>query len=148
MRKHLRIFVSSPGDVSAIREIAAQTIERVAQDYLRSAIIDPYLWEEHSMLASGHFQDSIELPSTFDIVVLILGSRLGTPLPERTAAREYKGIDGRSPVTGTEWEYEEALAAARRSGVPDLLVYRGRRKSLVEILDDRDLADQDERQRI
>jgi WD40 repeat protein len=100
------------------------------------------------MLASGHFQDSIELPSTFDIVVLILGSRLGTPLPERTTVREYKGIDGRTPVTGTEWEYEEALAAARQSGVPDLLVYRGRRKSLVEILDDRDLADQDERQRI
>ena len=32
------------------------------------------------MLASGHFQDAIEPPSAFDIVVLILWSRLGTPL--------------------------------------------------------------------
>ena len=61
------------------------------------------------MLASEHFQDAIEPPSAFDIVVLILWSRLGTPLPEETAVREYRGIDGRAPVTGTEWEYEEAL---------------------------------------
>jgi hypothetical protein len=65
------------------------------------------------MLASKTFQDAIEPPSAFDIVVLILWSRLGTPLPERTAQREYHGIDGRAPVTGTEWEYEEALKAAR-----------------------------------
>ena len=35
------------------------------------------------MLASGHFQDAIEPPSASDIVILILWSRLGTPLPER-----------------------------------------------------------------
>jgi hypothetical protein len=73
---------------------------------------------------SPHFQDSIEPPSVFDIVVLILWSRLGSLLPERTAIREYRGIDGRTPLTGTEWEFEEALHARRRSGAPDLLVYR------------------------
>jgi hypothetical protein len=78
------------------------------------------------MVASGHFQDSIEPPSAFDIVVLIVWSRLGTPLPERTKVREYRGIDGRTPVTGTEWEYEEALKAAREVGTPGLLVYRRR----------------------
>ena len=31
----LRIFLSSPGDVSAVREIPALTIERLAQDYAR-----------------------------------------------------------------------------------------------------------------
>ncbi len=36
------------------------------------------------MLASGHFQDAIDPPSVFDIVILILWSRLGTPLPEKT----------------------------------------------------------------
>ena len=121
----LRIFLSSPGDVASAREIAAQTIEKLAQDYARHfASIEPYLWEHEAMLASGHFQDSIEPPSAFDIVVLILWSRLGTPLPERTAVREYRGIDGRTPVTGTEWEYEEALGRARKEGAPDLLVYR------------------------
>ncbi|HTX05397.1 MAG TPA: tetratricopeptide repeat protein [Steroidobacteraceae bacterium] len=79
------------------------------------------------MVASGHFQDSIEPPSAFDVVALILWSRLGTCLPERTAIREYRGIDGRCPVTGTEWEFEDGLQAARKSGAPDLLVYRCRK---------------------
>ena len=71
------------------------------------------------MLSSGHFQDVIEKPSNTDIVMLILWARLGTALPER-----YRGIDGRVPVTGTEWEFEDALAAQRLKGSPDLLVYR------------------------
>jgi WD40 repeat protein len=124
VNQRLRIFVSSPGDVTSAREIAALTIERLTQDYARLLTIEPYLWEFEAMLASGHFQDSIEPPSAFDIVVLIVWSRLGTALPERTSVREYRGIDGRAPVTGTEWEFEEALQAARTTGAPDLLVYR------------------------
>ncbi|HEY5022851.1 MAG TPA: hypothetical protein VII30_10250, partial [Gemmatimonadaceae bacterium] len=124
MRQRVRIFISSPGDVRAAREIAALTIERLAQDYARFFEIEPYLWEYEAMVASGHFQDSIEPPSAFDVVVLILWSRLGLLLPERTAVREYCGIDGRTPLTGTEWEFEEALLAAQKRGAPDLLVYR------------------------
>ncbi len=124
MRRRLRIFVSSPGDVKAAREIAALTIERLAQDYARFLTVEPYLWEFEAMVASGHFQDSIEPPSAFDVVVLIVWSRLGTPMPERTAVREYRGLDGRTPVTGTEWEFEEAFHAAKQTGAPDLLVYR------------------------
>ncbi len=127
MKRSLRIFVSSPGDVKATREIAALTVERLAQDYARFFNVEPYLWEYEAMIASGHFQDSIEPPSAFDIVVLILWSRLGTRLPERTALREYRGIDGRAPLTGTEWEFEEALQATQKSGAPDLLVYRNLR---------------------
>ena len=76
------------------------------------------------MLSSAHFQDAIEPPSAFDIVALILWSRLGTPLPEQTTLREYRGMDGRAPVTGTEWEYEDALRSAQTRGVPDLMVFR------------------------
>src|ERR1700722_13103765 len=123
-RQRLRIFVSSPGDVLAAREVAAQVIEKIAQDYARHFAIEPYLWEYEPMLASGHFQDAIDPPSHFDVVILILESRLGTPLPARTAVREYRGIDGRTPVTGTEWEFEDALAAARERGAPDPLAFR------------------------
>lgn len=123
----LRIFVSSPGDVKAAREIAALTIERLVQEYARFLKLEPYLWEFEAMVASGHFQDSIERPSAFDIVVLIVWSRLGTSLPERTGVREYRGIDGRTPVTGTEWEFEDALQSATASGTPDILVYRSRK---------------------
>jgi tetratricopeptide (TPR) repeat protein len=136
MRERIRIFVSSPGDVTAPREIAAQIIERLAQDFARFFSIDPpYLWQNEPLSASRHFQDDIELPSAFDIVILILHQRIGTPLPEKTALREYRGIDGRVPVTGTEWEYEEALKSAQVKGAPDLLVYRSRGHASVDSWD-------------
>ena len=124
MPQCLRIFISSPGDVPDERLRADLIVEKLSQDYSRFFTIESYRWEHEAMLASAHFQDAIELPSAFDIVVLILWSRLGTPLPKRTAMREYRGIDGRAPVTGTEWEYEEALAVAREKKAPDLLAFR------------------------
>ncbi|MBF0615099.1 MAG: hypothetical protein HQL92_08095, partial [Magnetococcales bacterium] len=116
----LRIFISSPGDVGDERRRAAIVIARLKKEFVRFFDIVPILWEYEPMLASGHFQDIIERPSTTDIVVMILWSRLGTPLPED----RYQGLDGRVPVTGTEWEFEDALRAKLEQGVPDLLVYR------------------------
>jgi WD40 repeat protein len=135
LKPRVRIFVSSPGDVKAAREVAALTIERLGQDYARFFSIEPYLWEYEAMVASGHFQDSIEPPSAFDIVVLILWSRLGTLLPHKTSVREYRGIDGRNPITGTEWEFEEALQGSLQRGAPDLLVYRKRSPASVDLRD-------------
>jgi hypothetical protein len=131
----LRVFISSPGDVAAAREVVAQTIEQVGAEYQRFFSVEPYLWENEAMLASGHFQDSIDPPSKFDIVILVLGARLGTFLPVQTALREYRGIDGRSPVTGTEWEFEDALDAARKHGAPDLLVYRSKQDVKISSVD-------------
>lgn len=124
MPQRLRIFISSPADVPDERLRADLVVDKLSQDYCRFFTIESYRWEHEAMLASAHFQDAIEPPSAFDIVVLILWSRLGTPLPEKTAAREYRGIDGRVPVTGTEWEYEEALQVAREKKAPDLLAFR------------------------
>lgn len=124
MAQKLRIFISSPGDVSDERRRAALVISRLKREFIRFFDLTAVLWEYEPMLSSGHFQDIIEPPSTADIVVLILWSRLGTPLPERTATRDYRGRDGQAPVTGTEWEYEDALQANEQRGVPDLLVYR------------------------
>ena len=84
------------------------------------------------MVASGHFQDSIEPPSAFDIVVLIVWSRLGTPLPVRTKLREYRGMDGRAPVTGTEWELRSpARRPRRRAECRICSVYRSREDARV-----------------
>ncbi len=120
----LRIFISSPSDVPAERLRAGLVIDRLSQDYSRFFAIESYRWEYEALLAQKHFQDAIEPPSRFDIVVLVLWSRLGTLLPEKTELREYRGIDNRAPVTGTEWEYEEALKSARETGAPDLLAFR------------------------
>src|SRR5580658_4867214 len=135
MPQRLRVFVSSPGDVLEERLRADIIVDKLAQDYSRFFAIESYRWEYEPMLASGHFQDAIEPPSAFDIVVLILWSRLGTTLPEKTAKREYRGIDGRVPVTGTEWEYEEALTVAREKGAPDLLAFRNVSPALIDTRD-------------
>jgi hypothetical protein len=127
MVPRLRIFLSSPGDVGEERLRAHLVIEKLARDYQRYFKIEPFLWEYEPQLASKHFQDLVDPPSRFDIVLLFVWSRLGTPLPEKTELREYRGIDGRAPVTGTEWEFEDALQANRArggKGPPDLLVYR------------------------
>lgn len=68
-------------------------------------------------------------------MVLILWARLGTPLPEE----KYRGIDGRVPVTGTEWEFEAALTARKQSGVPDLLAYKKKAPPKAEYTSDADL---------
>jgi hypothetical protein len=108
-------------------------IQKLARDYKRFFEIEPYLWDYEPMLASQHFQDSIDRPSNYDILVLILWSRLGTALPEKTDKREYRGIDGRVPVTGTEWEFEDALAANRAQGTPDLLAFRRRQDPITSV---------------
>jgi len=137
MAKPLRVFISSPGDVVPERRRTALVIEKLAKDYSRFFEIKPYLWETEPMLASGHFQDAILPPGDTDILVLILWSRLGTPLPEP----KYRGIDGRTPVTGTEWEFETALAAHQQSGVPDLLAYRKKASPRAEYKSDADLEE-------
>jgi hypothetical protein len=133
--KPLRIFISSPGDVVPERRRAALVIEKLAKVYARFFAIEPVLWEVEPMLASGHFEDHLIAPSATDIVVLIVWSRLGTPLPRETGTRTYCGIDGRVPVTGTEWEFEDALAAHRAHGAPDLLAYRKLADPVVSLKD-------------
>jgi hypothetical protein len=122
--RRFRIFISSASDVPDERLHADLIVEKLSQDYSRFFTIESYRWEHEAMLASAHFQDPIESPADFDIVVLILWSRLGTPLPLRTAFREYRGIDGREPITGVEWEFEQALDAARKTGRPDIVAFR------------------------
>ena len=127
----IRVFISSPGDVDEERRRAALVLRRLKHDYARFFDISPVLWEYEPMLASGgSFQDIIIEPAVTDIVVVILWSRLGTHLPERTAVRDYRGLDGRAPITGTEWEFENALAASRERMAraeppsPHILVYK------------------------
>ncbi len=147
MPSRLRIFVSSPSDVREERLRAQLTIQKLARDYAAHVQLIPYFWESEPLRATGHFQDDIEPPSTHDIVVLILWARLGTPLPPQTSVREYKGIDGRAPVTGTEWEFEDALASYRTRHAPDLLACRRSGDPGTSLINEARKADQEQQWR-
>ena len=135
MPERFRIFISSPGDVPQERLRSHLVIDKLAQEYRRHFLLEIFRWEHEPMLASGSFQDAIDPPSSFDVVILVLWSRLGTALPEKTKVREYRGLDGRVPVTGTEWEFEEALRAAQSRGAPDILAFRNVSPAPVDTVD-------------
>jgi WD40 repeat protein/TPR repeat protein len=123
-RRTVRVFVTSPSDVSSAREVAAQIIEKLAQEHARFFTLETYLWDFEVMLASAQLEDPIDLPRRFDAVVVIIGSRLGPPLPARTDKRDYRSIDGRAQLSGTEWVLDDALIGARERGAPRVLIYR------------------------
>jgi formylglycine-generating enzyme required for sulfatase activity len=126
---HLKIFLSSPGDVAEERALAVQVIERLNYDPLLSGRITlkPIAWDMPGsgapMLATVTPQqavnDGMPTPAQCDIVVVIFWTRMGTPLPP-----EYTKPDGSRYLSGTEWEYLDAVNHAREHGTPDVLVYR------------------------
>ncbi|MGJ8530054.1 nSTAND1 domain-containing NTPase [Maritalea sp.] len=115
----IKIFLSSPGDVNEERVLAGRVLQRLTERYAPLARLVPIIWEHEPLLASATFQDQIDKPSTTDIVICILWSRLGTRLPPHIV-RE----DGSRYDSGTEFEFEDAFDAIQRTGRPDLLVYR------------------------
>ena len=116
-----RVFVSSPGDVGREREMARKVCARVEGRLGRRLKIEPYFWEEVPMLANrGDFQENIEEPAEFDLVICILWSRLGS----RLHPGKHHRADGSEYASGTEYEFESAARAAQAKGKPDLLVYR------------------------
>jgi hypothetical protein len=129
----VRIFISSPSDVRPERLRAEQIIKRLDREFAYRFRVEAVLWEREPLVATHHFQDPRNIPHArdTDIVVVILWSRLGVPLPADT----FRGaISGRT-VTGTEWEFEDALAGARENGVPDLLLYRKQARPIGELHD-------------
>ena len=84
--------------------------------------VEAVLWEREPLVVTHHFQDpeNIPEPRGMDVVVVVLWSQLGVLLPED----RFRGAISGRPVTGTEWEFEDALASARERGVPSLLLYR------------------------
>jgi formylglycine-generating enzyme required for sulfatase activity len=125
----VRVFLASPGDVTDERALALRALDRLPYDaFLRGRIaVETVAWDKPGadtpMLASMTPQEAIAQqrpkPSECDIVIAIFWSRMGTPLPP-----EYIKPDGSAYLSGTEWEYIDALEASRQTGRPWVLVYR------------------------
>ncbi len=143
----VRIFISSPADVRPERLKAEQIVTRLDREFADHFRVKAVLFEREPLVATRHFQDpeNIPPPRTTDIVVVILWSRLGVPLPPEERFRG--ATSGRLPVTGTEWEFEDALDGARKQqGVPRLLLYR-KTASITASLDDEAVLEERRTQR-
>ena len=130
-RRTLRVFLSSPGEVRSERLIAERVVQWLDQEFALHLDLRPVMWEREPLLASHHFQDLITPPHDTDIVVVILWSRLGTPLPRDRFAGPLSGGE----VSGTEWEFEDALKSYRERGAPEILMYRKTAVSTVDLND-------------
>lgn len=118
--KTLRIFFSSPGDVKMERETARNITRRLQMEVGDAITIEPYFWEHEVMTATMDYQQNIPEMSSFDVVVCMLWSRLGTPLhPER-----HPRPDGGFFESGTEYEFYTAMSAFRDKGTPNIFVFR------------------------
>jgi WD40 repeat protein len=119
----VRIFVSSPADVEHERAIVKEIIGRLAQEFLPYFEIVPILWEEEALTADRTFQAGMVQPSDCEIVLVVLWTRLGSPLPQEP----YQGM------TGTEWEFFNAVGVSSDGQGPEVLVYKKTNPKLVDI---------------
>ncbi len=119
----VKIFVSSPSDVEHERAAVKDVVERLAQEYLSYFSLQAVLWEEEALTADRTFQAGLTQPADCDIVLVILWTRLGSPLPEEP----YRGM------TGTEWEFFNAVETPSDAGKPEVLVYKKTAPKLVDI---------------
>jgi hypothetical protein len=137
----VKVFVSSPSDVGPERIAAVKIVQLLNREFSFSHELESVFWERRPLLASHHFQDleNIPPPHRCDITIVILWSRMGLPLP----SDGFRGvISGKAPLTGTEWEFEDAVAGYKTSGRPALLLYR-KDAPIVTIIDSREkLEDQ------
>jgi hypothetical protein len=72
----------------------------------------------------------LKKPSQCDIVIVIFWARMGTPLSEK-----HLKPDGSRYRSGTEYEFLDALNAARKAGKPDVWVYRRNKAPSVQLDD-------------
>lgn len=121
----VRIFISSPSDLEHERALVKDIIASLAQEYLPYFSVQAVLWEEEALTAARSFQAGLLRPAECEIVLVMLWTRLGTPLAD----------DPYGGMTGTEWEFVDAVEASAHAGTPEVLVYRKTAPRLIDIND-------------
>jgi formylglycine-generating enzyme required for sulfatase activity len=148
----LRIFISSPGDVSQERAAAEDLLksELPYDPAFRDRVsIEVVSWSDRyapvPMALGKSPQTSVNKfrrkPSECNIVILILWSRLGTPLK----IDEFNKDNGDAYQSGTEWEYEDAL---RGLAANDTYLYRKTEQYQIDADDPDALSKIDQRRNV
>src|ERR1700722_18355562 len=118
--RQVRIFVSSPSDTQFERMRIDRVIERLNGEFAEVARLSTIRWEREFFKADSTFQQQIPEAAECDIVIAILRHRLGTPLPEDFARMP----NGQPYPSGTAYEILTAIDAGRKTGLPDVYVFR------------------------
>jgi DNA-binding response OmpR family regulator len=126
----LRVFVSSPGDVIPERRVVKMVIDRLNEEFSGDAVLIPIFWEEEPLLATETFQSQIISPRDTDIYVGIFWSRLGSILPDHI-----RRPDGTRYLSGSEFEFEDAMEGFRETGKPDIVIYQKMGDATVALTD-------------
>lgn len=132
--RHFRVFLSSPGDVSEERLRAHEILQIMPQEpaWRGRISVEVVRWDNPysptpifaHLTPQEAVNQNLPKPSECDLVVIILWSRFGTPLLQPLKP------DGSPYLSGTEWEYEDAVSAK----VPTL-VYRRMSEPQVSLRD-------------
>jgi len=134
----VKVFLSSPGDVTEERLAARKVIDILRESYRDSLSIDLVSWDTPdnptAMEAIYDPQEAIDKnlpkPSDCDIVIVIFWRRMGSILDRKYVKPvEFRFATGTEYaesryLSGTEYEYVNAMQAAKNSGVPRVFVYR------------------------
>jgi serine/threonine protein kinase len=151
IRKTIRVFVSSTGDVQKERNLAERVMRSVAADFNLPVndsysnfqrlveengepgdepddegklVLCPYFWQYQRVRLDVDEQRQIPNFTEIEMVICILWSRLGA-LPNPT----FRMPDGNPAGSGTEYEIAWALDhASKNRGIPSLQVYHNRSK--------------------
>lgn len=112
MIRRVKVFISSPNDLIAEREIYKRIINELnmvlPKEY--GAWIDPFFWEDQTrVIGMGLAQSRIDSPADYDLFIGMLGRRYGTP----TGAIDPE--TGEKYMSGTEQEFKEAYRAWKAS---------------------------------
>ncbi len=118
-----RLFVASPGDVGPERLRLQYIADRLSDEPGAPIRFEVVRWEERHYRANRGFQEQIPEPASCDIVVVVFGNELGTPLD---GDFKHRMPGGQPYPSGTAYELLSAIDAADASGkgVPDVFVYR------------------------
>lgn len=137
----LRVFLSSPSDVGDERGLVKQIIDKLSyeSEFLLNLNIELIAWDQKNsstpLLATMSPQEAINAglpkPEDCDVVVVIFWARMGLNLD----TENFKKPDGTPFISGTEWEYWNAVQAHLRWRTPEILVYRRSEKPMFYPLD-------------
>ena len=122
----INVFISSPSDVKAERDIVLQTIERlnslshiasqfVIKPLAYETLVPPSVGDKPQKVVDRYMMES----KNADILICMLWSRMGTPIVDEKTGEEY--------LSGTHYEFLNAYRENQDTGKPYILLYKGDR---------------------